>query len=63
MLEIAGEEAQSMAMDHHGLVAAVCRDLRIAEKIDQRLSKDPQRVVSPGQAYPLENPTFQLRAI
>jgi transposase len=50
MLEIAGEEAQSMVMDHHGLVAAVCRDLGIAEKIDQRLDKDPQRVVSPGQA-------------
>ncbi len=50
MLEIAGEEAQSMVMDHHGLVAAVCRDLGIAEKIDRRLGRDPQRVVSPGQA-------------
>ena len=50
MLEIAGEEAQSMVMDHHGLVAAVCRDLGIAEKIDQRLGRDSQRVVSPGQA-------------
>ena len=50
MLEVAGEEVQSMTMDHHGLVAAVCRDLGIAKKIDQRLSRDPQRVVSPGQA-------------
>lgn len=50
MLEILGEEAKSFAMDHHGLVAAVCRDLGIARKIDQRLSKDVQRVVSPGQA-------------
>ncbi len=35
-------------MDHHGLVAAVCRDLKIAEKINQRIgSKDPRRVVQP----------------
>ena len=50
MLEIAGEEAQSLMMDHHGLVAAVCKDLGIAEKIDKKLARDPQRVVSPGQA-------------
>ena len=38
-------------MDHHGLVAAVCRDLKIAEKINQRIgSKDPRRVVQPGVA-------------
>ena len=38
-------------MDHHGLVAAVCPDLKIAEKINQRIgSKDPRRVVQPGVA-------------
>jgi len=38
-------------MDHHGLVAAICRDLKIAEKINQRIgSKDPRRVVHPGVA-------------
>lgn len=49
-LEVASEEMKSLAMDHHGLVAAVCKDLRIAEKIDKRLGINNQRVVSPGQA-------------
>jgi transposase len=50
MLEVAGEEIQTLSMDHHGLVAAVCKDLRIAERIDKRLGVDEQRIVSPGQA-------------
>jgi Domain of unknown function (DUF4277) len=50
MLEIAGEEIQTLSMDHHGLVASVCKDLKIAERIDKRLGVDEQRVVSPGQA-------------
>src|SRR5271163_3821332 len=50
MLEVAGEEIQTLSMDHHGLVAAVCKDLKIAERIDKRLGVDEQRVVSPGQA-------------
>ena len=34
-------------MDHHGLVAAVCKDLGIAEKINLRIGKaDERRVVS-----------------
>jgi len=38
-------------IDHHGLVAAVSRDLGIAEKINQRIgSKDPRRKVQPGLA-------------
>lgn len=37
--------------DHHGLVAAVCRDLGIAEKINSRIgSKDPRRKIQPGLA-------------
>lgn len=35
-------------MDHYGLVAAICQELKIAEKIDGRLPQDPQGKVSPG---------------
>jgi transposase len=38
-------------VDHHGLVAAVCKDLGIAEKINRRIgSKDPRRKIQPGLA-------------
>ena len=37
-------------MDHNGLIAALCKDLKAAERIDSKLGKDPQRKVSPGQA-------------
>ena len=38
-------------MDHHGLVAAVCKDLGIVEKINNRIgSKDPRRKIQPGLA-------------
>jgi len=50
-VEIAGDDIKSYAMDHHGLVAAVCKDLGIAEKIDMRINKrDPRRIVSAGIA-------------
>ena len=48
-MEVAGEELQSANLDHHGLVAAVCQELGIAEKINAALGPgDPQRVVSAG---------------
>lgn len=50
MLEVAGEEVETLSMDHHGLVAAVCKDLKIAERIDARLGTESGRVVSAGQA-------------
>jgi transposase len=51
VMEIAGEEIQTLSLDHHGLVAAVCKDLRIAEKINSRMGKaDERRVVSTGKA-------------
>ena len=50
MFEVAGEEVQAQVMDHHDLVAAVCKDLKLAERINQRLGVDPQRKVSPGHA-------------
>ncbi|MHB1949463.1 MAG: IS1634 family transposase [Gammaproteobacteria bacterium] len=50
-MEIAGEEIQTLSMDHHGLVSAVCKDLGIAEKINSRIGKtDERRVVSTGKA-------------
>lgn len=50
-MEISGNEHQSVAMDHHGLVAATCMDLKLANRIDQRLPKsDNRRVVSTGQS-------------
>ncbi len=50
-MEIAGEDIKTYAMDHHGLVAAVCSDLGIANKIDSRMGrKDPRRIVSTGVA-------------
>jgi transposase len=36
-------------MDHHGLVGSVCKDLKIAQRIDQKLGVNPMRKVSPGQ--------------
>jgi hypothetical protein len=50
MLEISERNIQTTAMDHYGLIAALCQDLKIAENIDSRLTKDPQRKVSSGIA-------------
>ena len=46
-MEVSGNELKTYAMDHHGLVAAVCKDMGISEKIDSRIGKkDPRRRVS-----------------
>jgi hypothetical protein len=50
MLEVSEGNIQTTAMDHYGLIAALCQDLKIAERIDSRLRKDPQRKVSSGIA-------------
>ncbi|MGZ3745555.1 MAG: IS1634 family transposase [Pseudobdellovibrionaceae bacterium] len=50
MIEVSNGEIQTAAIDHYGLVAAICQNLKIAEKIDSRLSADLQRKVSPGTA-------------
>lgn len=50
MLEIASSELQSFPFDHHGLIASVCKDLKIAERIDALLPMHEDRVVSPGLA-------------
>lgn len=50
-MEVATNELRTYAMDHHGLIASICKDLGIAEKIDTRIGKkDPRRIVSTGMA-------------
>lgn len=50
-MEVANDELRTYAMDHHGLVASICKDLQISEKIDARIgNKDPRRIVSTGMA-------------
>jgi transposase len=51
LVEIAGEDIKTYAMDHHGLVAGICKDIGLAEKIDKQIGKkDPGRIVSTGMA-------------
>ena len=50
MEEVSEGEIQTTTMDHHGLVAAICQDLKIAERINSRLLPNSQRKVSPGIA-------------
>ena len=50
MAAISQDLLRTAAMDHHDLVAALCHDLKIAERIDRRLLPDVQRKVSPGIA-------------
>jgi transposase len=50
-MEIAGTNIVTKTMDHHGLVASICKDLCIAERIDKILyQEDTGRVVTPGEA-------------
>jgi hypothetical protein len=48
MFEIVGEDAQTQVMDHYGIMAAVCKGLKLAERITKRLKVDHQRRVSSG---------------
>jgi Domain of unknown function (DUF4277) len=50
MLEVADTDLKTFPLDHHALTAAVCKDLRIAERIDHLLLVHDARVVSPGRA-------------
>ena len=50
-LQAVGSTVKTQIMDHHGIVASVCKDLKIAERINSRIgSKDPRRVIQPGTA-------------
>src|SRR4051812_49257918 len=37
-------------LDHRGIVVALCKDLRIAKRIDERLGVNPDRKISPETA-------------
>ena len=50
MLEVAGDNVKTFPMDHHGIIASVCIDLKIAERINACLDVRENRVVSPGHA-------------
>jgi transposase len=50
MSEVSEGQIQTAALDHLGLVAAICKDLKIAQRIDDRLPCNAQRKVSPGRA-------------
>jgi transposase len=41
---------ETHVLDHHGLVAAKCQDLRLAQRIDARLASGEKRIVSFGKA-------------
>lgn len=50
-LEMAGEEVKTLTLDHHGIVASICQELKIAQRIDEKMDRRDQRqVVSTGQA-------------
>ena len=42
-MEIGGEDIQTLSMDHYGLVAATCKDLGIAEKINNRIGSSDKK--------------------
>lgn len=51
MLEVADENIKTEILDHHGIVAATCREIQLKEEINKRIgSQDPRRVVQPGLA-------------
>jgi hypothetical protein len=51
MIQVSEEDLQTISLDHHGLFAAVCHDLSIAEKNNSRIKKnDKRRVLSIGKA-------------
>ena len=50
-LEVAGSELQTEVMDYHGIVAVSCFELKISDRINERIgSADPRRVIQPGIA-------------
>ena len=50
MLEIANPEIRSFPFDRHGMIASVCKDLKITERIDALLPVHGKRTVSPGRS-------------
>lgn len=50
MFELADANIQTNPLDHHGIIAALCQDLNIAELIDKAIGVHEKRIVSPGHA-------------
>ena len=49
-MTIQAETIVAKNLDHHGIIAGLCQQLKLAEKIDQRIGQHDQRVVSAGTA-------------
>ena len=50
-MEMADKNIKTLSMDHHGLIAATCKDLGIAQKINSKIgNQDSRRVVTTGKA-------------
>ena len=50
-MELLSKNISTEVLDHHGLVAAKCKDLNLSDVIDLRLGKqDSRRIVSTGKA-------------
>jgi transposase len=48
-MDVAGIELRTEVLDHHGIVAGICDELCIVERINKRIgSTDPRRVIQPG---------------
>lgn len=41
MSEVSDGKIQTAALDHHGLVVAICQDLKIAQRIDDQFLSCP----------------------
>lgn len=41
---------QTNSFEHHGIIEAICMDLKISGRIDKVLTVPEKRVVTPGQA-------------
>jgi transposase len=50
MLEVSENNLETLTLDHHGIVAGICKELKIAQRIDKELKVHSERIVSPGQA-------------
>lgn len=50
MLEISKDNIETLSLDHHGIVAGICKELKIAQMINTKLQVHNDRIVSPGQA-------------
>ncbi|MDQ5922180.1 MAG: hypothetical protein QG673_2239 [Pseudomonadota bacterium] len=50
MLEVSDSNLETQSLDHHGIVAGICKELKIAERVNGKLKVHEERIVTPGQA-------------